>query len=52
MTYWGVCYESKDGWEIDKVYKSYDAALQESLFATHDSQVQHVVKAVEPIEEE
>lgn len=45
--FWGVCYgDDENGWEIDKVYKSRDAAMQEALFATHETQVSHVVKPV------
>lgn len=45
--YWGVCYGEGESAKIQAVYKSYDAALEESVRFTLETGVEHTVKKVE-----
>lgn len=44
---WGVCVGENDDLEIVRVFNNRDAAVQDALFATHETQVIHTVKPVE-----
>ncbi|WP_241475450.1 hypothetical protein [Priestia flexa] len=44
--YWGVCVGEGKEAEIVAVYKTYDKAVQESMFFTHETQMPHTVMPV------
>lgn len=46
--YWGVCYGEGESAKIQAVYKNYDAALEESVRFTLETQVPHTVQRVVP----
>jgi len=46
--HWGVVIGEGKEAEIVAVYKDYDNALQESMFFTHETQIQHRVMPVVP----